>query len=48
MNSSIADDIINIYLIWKDENHQSIECIGFHVFLSRFFVDFKNLLEEVQ
>ena len=32
INASRADDIINIPLNWKEENHQSIERIEFHVF----------------
>ena len=48
MNASSSNEVINIPLHWKEENHQSIERIGFHVFLSRFFFGFKSLPEEVQ
>ena len=37
INASSAYEVINNPLNWKEENHQSIECMSFHIFVSHFF-----------
>ena len=43
MNASSGYDIINIPLNWKEENHQSIDRIEFHVFCRDCF-QFQNYI----
>jgi hypothetical protein len=48
MDALSEEDVINLSLSVREERHQSNTRIGYHVFLSRFFLDFKDRPRDVQ
>eukprot|EP00978_Attheya_sp_CCMP212_P035899 scaffold158865_cov55-Attheya_sp.AAC.1 len=48
MNVPSAEEVLNLPLNAKEKHHHSREHMGFHVFLSRFFFEFKTLTDEAQ